>query len=725
MHRLRLGGELIEIRGSDLRFSLEEARELLEAPEITLSDRGLALLHERTEGWAAGLRLAALSLARHPDPERFAAEFSGSERTVAGYLLDEVLACQPPEVRDLLLRTSILETVSGALADALTGGSGAERILQQLDDANAFVSSLDAGRTRFRYHKLFADLLRLELRRISPTLIDPLHRAAARWYEENGDAIEAIRHAQAAGDWAHAARLLADHHLPLVLAGRELTASALMAAFPVDAATRDPELALVFASARVLEGRLEESWRYVDAARRLGPTVPRDRKQHFDLLMANTRLWQATLQRDPGAAREAAGLLEAALQAQPANTLSLGRDLRATALACRGVTELASSDVDTARRDLEEALELARRAGRPWLEIRCLAYLAGAAQLNGLRLALALRLTREAVAIAEAHGWQEQPVAASAFAMGGGALAWLGRFEEAERWLERADRAQIPQDEPGAHPGTELVIHHSKGLLRLGQGRLDQALAEFRTAERTQTLLAGDHALVSDVRGRMLRTQVLMGETAAARAVLAQITERERDRAELRVAAAAIELAEGCSERAVQLLVPVTEGSLDTVHPLAARIEALLFSAAAYAQLGDRRAADASIERALELAEPDRILLPFTLVPIRDLLERLRDRTAHAKLLSMILDLLAGSSPRPGGEPLRLSEHLSDAELRVVRFLPSNLKAPEIASELFVSANTVRTHLRHIYAKLGAHNRTEAVARARELQLVGPGASRR
>ena len=186
LHRLRLAGALTEIRAADLRFSLDETRKLLEAAGVTLSDAGVALLHERTEGWAAGLRLAAISLAEHPDPERFVREFSGSERTVAGYLLAEVLERQPPEVRDLLLRTSVLERVSGPLADCLTGGSGSERMLQELEDANAFVTALDVGRSWFRYHHLFADLLRLELRRASPTLSRSLHAAAAQWYREHG-----------------------------------------------------------------------------------------------------------------------------------------------------------------------------------------------------------------------------------------------------------------------------------------------------------------------------------------------------------------------------------------------------------------------------------------------------------------------------------------------------------------------------------------------------------
>ena len=175
LHQLRLAGELAEIRAADLRFSERETRELLDASGITLSEAGVALLHQRTEGWAAGLRLAAISLAGHPDPERFVAEFSGSDRTVAEYLLAEMLERQPPDVQDLLLRTSLPDRVNGELADLLTGRPGSERILLDLEDANAFVESLDPGRTWFRYHHLFADFLRLELRRTLPAQVPVLH----------------------------------------------------------------------------------------------------------------------------------------------------------------------------------------------------------------------------------------------------------------------------------------------------------------------------------------------------------------------------------------------------------------------------------------------------------------------------------------------------------------------------------------------------------------------
>jgi LuxR family transcriptional regulator, maltose regulon positive regulatory protein len=187
LHRLRLEGELTEIRAADLRFTDTEARELLEAAGVKLAEPTLATLYERTEGWAAGLRLAALSLAGHPDPERFAAEFSGSERTVAEYLLAEVLERQSEEVRLLqLLRTSVLERVNGELANLLTGDDGGQRILQELEETNAFVMALDAARSWFRYHHLFADLLRLELRRTAPGEVAALHQVAAGWHAGTG-----------------------------------------------------------------------------------------------------------------------------------------------------------------------------------------------------------------------------------------------------------------------------------------------------------------------------------------------------------------------------------------------------------------------------------------------------------------------------------------------------------------------------------------------------------
>ena len=193
-----------------------------------LSDADLALQHDKTEGWAAGLRLAAMALSAHPEPDRFVAEFSGTERTVADYLLAEALDRQPEDVQALLLRTSIVDRVSGPLADFLTGGSGSERMLQTLEDQNAFVVSLDAGRSWFRYHRLFGDLLRLQLRRQSPDLVTRLHAAAARWQAEHEplpsrDEAGRPKPASLADPLSHA-ELRVLRYLPSNLSGSEISA---------------------------------------------------------------------------------------------------------------------------------------------------------------------------------------------------------------------------------------------------------------------------------------------------------------------------------------------------------------------------------------------------------------------------------------------------------------------------------------------------------------------
>ena len=297
------------------------------------------------------------------------------------------------------------------------------------------------------------------------------------------------------------------------------------------------------------------------------------------------------------------------------------------------------------------------------------------------------------------------------------ALLWLGQLDEAERWLARAMGTLHPDGEPG----TELIVHHARGLLRIAQGRFEEALAALRAAERMEDLLAGAHAFAVAGRARLIQTQVRMGQLAAARGAIAEISEAERAISEMRVAAATIQLAECDPDRAVAVLAAAIEGSAPAIHRSSVATEAQVLDAAAREELGDERAAEASLEAALELAEPGGLILPFILVPVRDIVERLpRHRTAHATLRQTILDVLAGSAPPSGGQVAGLREELSEAELRVVRYLPSNLKAPEIASELFVSPNTIRTHLRHVYAKLDAHGRAEAVTRARELGLLSP-----
>ena len=375
LHRLRLTGELTELRSADLGFTASEARDLFAASGVTLSDDALATVMARTEGWVAGLRLVALSLDGRADPESFVAAFSGSDRTVADYLLAEVLERQPEAVRRLLLRTSILPRVNGSLADRLTDSQGSERILLELEEANAFVVATNPERTWFRYHGLFADLLRLELRRTEPEAISPLHLDAARWFAEHGHVLDAIRHAQAAEDWGYAARLLAEHGFSLSLDGRGAAIGALVAAFPAETLT-DPELAAYVAYWEVSQHSLDAAAAYIALAERHAQHVLPERQRRVDALLATARLALARRRGDLDAALREAGPLLESDGADTATDVALGSDARAVALMNLGIVELWAFRWDDSTRHLEQALALARQIDRPYVAVRCLSHLA-------------------------------------------------------------------------------------------------------------------------------------------------------------------------------------------------------------------------------------------------------------------------------------------------------------------------------------------------------------
>jgi LuxR family maltose regulon positive regulatory protein len=720
LHRLRLEGELTELRATDLRFSLAEARELFAAAGVSVSESASAQLYERTEGWAAGLRLAALSLAGDHDPERFAAEFSGTERTVAQYLLAEVLERQVDEVRRLLLRTSVLRRVSGPLADALTGAGGGERILQELEEANAFVVALDPARSWFRYHHLFAELLRLELRRTAPGEVRVLHAAAADWLAGHGFGAEAIRHAQAAQDWGLAGRLLADQWPGLHLDGQAATTHELLAGFPAEARAADAGLAVLAAADELAQGSLEAADRYIGRAERGSESVPASRRGQVQLLLGIVRLLLARQHGNPSGVVEEARRLQAAAEAPDAAQPGLSEELRALALINLGIAEAWAARFEEARRHLELGVTLACRVGRPYLEFTGRAHQAATEIVRSA--VQAAEHSRQAIELAERHGWTDDPAAGTAFVMLGGALVWQGRLEEAEPWIQRAERTVRAE----AEPAEAVAVRYVRGLLELARGHNREAVAALRAAERAAGHLATPHYLVSATRSRLLLALLRLGETEQVEQACAELGAQDRDRGDIRIAVAALRLAQDDPLAASAALAPVLDGSAAvTSHALQAH--SFLLEAIAQDSLGDHGAAERALERALDIAEPDGALSLFLLHPAPGLLERhARYGTAHASLIAEILDLLAGRSPAPASAgPQPPLEPLSESEIRVLRYLPTHLSTPEIANELYVSANTVKTHIRNLYVKLGTHARGDAVARARALGLLAPSAHRR
>jgi LuxR family transcriptional regulator, maltose regulon positive regulatory protein len=714
LHRLRLAGELTEVRTADLRFSRTEARALLDAAGVELSEPALETLYDRTEGWAAGLRLAALSLAGYPDPERFAAEFAGSERTVAEYLLAEVLERQSEQARRLLLRTSILDRVNGELADLLTGGSGSERVLQQLEEAGAFVVSLDARRSWFRYHQLFADLLQLELSGTAPAELPALHDAAAGWYAEHGYPVEAARHAQAARNWDLAARVLSDHWIGLGLAGLGGTAHELLARFPADVIAADAELAARVAGDQLVRGSLEEAERYLAVSARALESVPAGRRGRSQVVLAVTRMRLAARRGDVAVvAEQAQPLLSPAITAGP-DQPELGGDLRALALINLGIAELWTSRFDEADRHLEDGIALARQVGRPYLEVVGLAH--WAQLLSWRSFPLGAQRASEAIELAGQHGWAGEPVAGLAYLALGVTMITQGRIEEAERALNRAERTVRTEVDPAA--GMRLYL--GRGMLELARGRYTEALAAIGTAERLAKLLVTEHSLARRGRSHRLQALVLMGETQRVEHALADMDGAERDSGEMRIVAAALRLAQNNPRDAIVALAPVVEGSVPLTNAHLWVVQAFLLDAIARDAVGDAVAARRALERALDLAQPEGLLFPFLVDPAPDLLERHRRHgTGHAALIAEILNVLAGREPgSQSAGPQRLREPLSHAEARVLRYLPTKLSAPEIADELYLSVNTVKTHMRHLYDKLGVHRRHEAVEQARALGLL-------
>jgi LuxR family maltose regulon positive regulatory protein len=728
LHQLRLAGEVVEMRAGDLRFTESETGELLAASGISLSDGGAAALYRRTEGWAAGLRLAVLSLSRHADPERFVSEFSGTDRAIGEYLMAEMLERQPIEVQNMLLRTSLVDRMNGGLADLLAGRSGSEQMLLELEDANAFVVSLDSERTWFRYHHLLADFLRLELRRKFADEVSDLHRRAAQWFADYGDVVAAVRHTLAAGDWPGAAQLVADHSFSWVLDGQAGTIDLVLQAFPEGASVDHPDLALAHAASELNHGRLEEAAAQLTLAESHVQSAPPARRRRLAVAIASLRLALARRSGQFSEVIEQVNLLDASISDQSNDQTGMGSELRAVALLNLGIVETWSGRLADSERHLSEGAALARTIGRPYLEVACRAHLGFPSRT--VSVATARERGRQAVALAERYGLEDRPILAPAFGAVGGMAIWMGEFDEGERWLRRAWEVADPSVDPAA----TVLLHVATGMLHAGRGQHRSAREAFAAAAWMESQLSGVHALAPRIAGWLAAAQARLGNPHAARATLAGFSAEpeqigliyDGQMGAIYNARAVICLTEGDPTGALDAL----RGVLDTAPPVVPTftvVESHLLAGIAHLNLGDRGAAAAAAEAALAAAEPDRLMFPFAMTAATDLLDVLpRHQTAHGALLADVVDLLQGGQPPASvdQEQLAQPEDLSPTELRVLRYLPTNLTRPEIASELYVSVNTINTHIRSIYSKLGTRDRSSAVKRARELRLLSAGRPR-
>jgi len=732
--RLRAGGELVEIRAADLRFTPDEAAAYLnEVMGLDLAARDVAALERRTEGWIAALQLAALSMQGRDDVAGFIAGFAGDDRYIVDYLVEEVLRRQPDRVRTFLLQTSILGRLSGPLCDAVTVQDGGKAMLEALDRGNLFLVPLDDRRRWYRYHQLFADVLRAHLLDEQPDRVPDLHRRASEWYEQNGERSEAIRHAMAGGDVARAADLV-ELAIPATSQQRqEATLRQWLEALPDELLRVRPVLSNAYAGSLLVRGEVEGvEGRLRDAERWLRATdeaVDGPAGRAGEMVVVD----EAAFRRLPGSiAVHRAG--QARILGDVAATVAHAR--RALDLVCEddhlsrggaaGLLALASwtsGDLEAASRWYADGMASLERAGHLSDVIGCALALADIRLAQG-RLGEALRIFERGLALATGQGGH---VLRGAADMHVGISTILLERDD----LEGARQRLLQSVELGEENGLPQNRYRSRvaaARIRQAEGDLDGALELLGKAERLYVSdFSPDVRPVAAVKARVWIAQGKLSEawgwarehglTAAdelsylhefehdtlARLLLAQGT---RDRADYGIGEA--------TELTERLLAAAADGGRE-----GSAIDILAVQALARHARGDVAGALTSLARAVALAEPEGYVRAFVDEgrPMTDLVREAAKRGIAPTYLRQLLAAF-GDSEDSTRVRQALVEPLSERELDVLRLLGTDLDGPDIARQLGVSLHTVRSHTKSIYAKLGVNNRRAAVRRAAELDLL-------
>jgi LuxR family transcriptional regulator, maltose regulon positive regulatory protein len=713
LHRYRLAGELAEIREDDLAFTVAEGGQLLARHGCELPAGSLETLMRHTEGWAAGLRLAAISLAAHPGPDRSVPELVTEHSALTAYLVTEVFDTQPRDARDVLLKVSILKQVNADIATELTGNERAGQILAALAHANAFVQPTGGG--WYRFHTMFAEALTRRLRLKSPDRVPALHRRAAEWYGRNGRLNDAVRHAARAGDWPLAARIVIDGlaigEIIEPRGGRSMADD--FAAMPAGETWAEPHPYLVSAAIALSASRPESATTALEASEKSFGRLPAGQQDAARLAAALIRLAISRRTGDFTAAAEAAARAEALASRLPADGLTPPPGIRARVLAARGTAKLWSGRFDEAVRVLEAGVAAATAPGEERERIDCLSHLALAEALRG-RLGRAAELACHATAADQANGRPLPAQGPSPAALA--ALAWV----HLERHELREERSALKQLDTALGMSPDRLVGAVACLVAawdsLAEGHAEAAAQFMARARSGRSLPAWLEQRLSLAESQALASA---GDIEAALAAAKRADCDSSPEAAVTLARAWAAAGEGDNARAA--LMPVLaarQGVPDRV-----RLQAFLVTAQASYQDGDRARGRRSLGHALRLAEREQVRLPFAVERgwIAPALQRDPEwADAHHNLVTLVMPY-ARRPARPGGPDEALipgSEPLTERELQVLRHVSSMLTTAEIASELYISANTVKSHIKHICHKLAATHRGEAVRRARQLQLI-------
>jgi LuxR family maltose regulon positive regulatory protein len=695
--RLRAKGQLAEVRPADLRFTVPEAAALLLSdvepggdaePGGGLSGAAVATLTARTEGWAAGLRLAALSLRGQADAARFVADFSGSNRYVLDYLTEEVLDRQDPDVRDFLLETSVLDRLSGDLCDAITGRPGGQQLLERVDRAGLFLIPLDEERGWWRYHHLFVDLLRARLKAERPDRVPALHRAAAAWCDARDLADEAIAHALAAGQLDDVARLVERHFDTAYMTGERATIQRWLNAIPATLTPVRPRLRLARALAALVSGDVEGVEELLaadppdEADQRFEPSAgaPSSMLVNLPAGFAIASAWLSYLRGEPEQMAKQAALARTRLREGEAMLESVYQLNLALADWLRG-------KLPAAEEGFTALVARWRSFGESSLAARCCRFLAQVQRDQG-RLDAAFRTYTQLVAIAEDPGEPRPPIAAYGY-VGLAEVAYQrNELAEAVRYVTEAiARGRLLSEREPLASGLVTLA-----WIRQAEGDQPGALAAMEEAERVAPSPAVAD-LLNPIPAQHARLLLAQGDIAfaarwAARRGLSHddpvnyLSEQEY------LVLARLLIAQARPDHALAVLDRLLSLAEDQ-NRTGSLIEVLAVRCLALAARGDRAAAKAALTQALDLARP----------------------RGYVRVLAD-----AGVLPDYGGDGL--PDPLTAREFEVLRLLATGVPNQGIADQLYVTLDTVKKHVTHVLAKLGAANRTEAVARARQLGLI-------
>ena len=713
LHRYRLAGELAEIRADDLAFTVAEAGQLLSRHGCQLSADSLETLMRHTEGWAAGFRLAAISLAAHRDPDRFVTELVTEDSALTGYLETEVLDSQARDAREVLLKLSILEQVNAEIATELTGNEPAGQIITALAHANAFVQPVGGG--WYRFHTLFAGVLRRKLRFESPDRVPALHRRAAKWYERNGRLTDAVRHAARAGDWPLAARMVIDglaiDEIIEPRGGRPMADE--FAAMPAGETWAEPHPYLVSAALALSASQPESAAAALDAAERTFERLSRGQQDAPRLAAALIRLAASRRDGDLAAVAEAGARAEALVSRIPGDGLTRHPRVRARVLAARGAAELWSGRFDEAARVLETGVAAAATPGEDRERIDCRSHLALTEAVRG-RLGRAAELACEAIAASRGVGRppQEQGPRPAALA----ALAWV----HLERHELREERSALKWLDTALGRRPDRLVAAVACLVAAWDSLAEEhaeAAAQFVARARSGRSVSA----WLEQRLNLAESQALAaaGDIGAALAAAKRADCDSSPEAAVTLARAWAAAGDGDNARAA--LAPVL-AARDGV-PGRVRLQACLVAAQVSYHDGDRARGRRSLGHALRLAEREQVRLPFAVERgwIAPALQRDPEWAgAHHNLVALVMPYarFPGRPDEPDEALIPGNEPLTERELQVLRHVSSMLTTAEIAGELYISSNTVKSHIKHICHKLAVTHRGEAVRRARQLQLI-------